>query len=159
MGFLIFLISSAFYYSTISAYYLSEISSDTPTGECNLSADICRLLFTDFYVFGTMLWCILNAFWVIALLIQHLLQISWQLTTNEVLNRHKYAYLAHPDDQSKPAYQRRRFNPFDFGPIENCLSFWGFKSKLSHISWFSQYAVPFELEQRARQKKNGYESI
>ena len=52
-------------------------------------------------------------------------QMSVNLTTNEMSNHWRYDYLTVPGDLDKPSYRREFVNPFDGGPISNCLDFWG----------------------------------
>jgi hypothetical protein len=62
-------------------------------------------------------------------------------------------YLVHPDEKSLPPYKRRSFNPFDMGPIGNCIDFWGKGAgELRDISWFSIYDVPAHLMKKATKR-------
>ncbi|KAJ3332820.1 hypothetical protein HDU76_012943, partial [Blyttiomyces sp. JEL0837] len=68
--------------------------------------------------------------------------IAIAMTTNEMSNYHRFSYLIHPDDRDLPAYRRRTVNPFDMGPIGNCMNFWDGSSGSQDVDWFTIYEVP-----------------
>jgi hypothetical protein len=70
-------------------------------------------------------------------------------------------YLIHPDELDIPTYRRSNFNPFDLGPVSNCIDFWrNGDGPLRDISWFNIYNVPPHLLDRAlkRSHKNSHTS-
>ena len=76
--------------------------------------------------------------WTTMLLCMQSYQIATGKTTNEQMNSHRLEYMIHPEDVGLPAWQRRDWNPFNFGVLQNCGDFW--RGKASHgIVWKSQY--------------------
>ena len=81
------------------------------------------------------------------------------MTTNEAINRMRFDYLTHPDDHQAPAYRKRTINPFNMGPIGNCIDFWSFEAgELNDISWFTIYETPQHLQDRAL-RRGGYRAV
>jgi hypothetical protein len=99
-----------------------SICSTTPTELGVRTAFLCKPIFT--LISLQPLW--LGAFGFL-LLLQHLRVILTALTTNEILNKSKYAYLT----GRKPG-QTAAANPFDKGSYAaNCAAFW----KQGYASW------------------------
>lgn len=88
---------------------------------------------------GTLLVCLLTVFILggtTFLLARQLFLAAANLTTNELLLRHKYGYLQAADRSFR--------NPFDEGPASNCIQFW----REARPDWYSLYAQRLPPEQR-----------
>ncbi|KAJ3307170.1 Palmitoyltransferase Hip14 [Kappamyces sp. JEL0829] len=155
----------AFVTCVYNLYDLQDMVPDKPFdpasqfGACSLPDAVCNYLSFDFWVVINAGWAFLQSLWVLIVVGSQLGQIVTAYTTNEAINYHRFDYLIHPDDQNAPVYRKRYVNPFDMGPIGNCIDFWSKGSgPLKDISWFSLYEVPSFLFNRAMTRK-GYNKI
>ena len=126
---------------------------------CSLSSDWCRYIMGDFWTLYNALWVSMHGMWVTLLLVMQSTQIMTQKTSNEVANSHRFDYLTHPEDKHAPVYRKRSFNPFDLGPIGNCVDFWSNGGALRNLSWFNTYEVPADLMAKALQRKSADNSM
>jgi hypothetical protein len=118
-------------------------------GSCTLSDGLCSFLSYDFWTIINVGWALLQSLWVLIVVITQMGQIFINYTTNEAINYHRFDYLIHPDDLSAPTYRKRYINPFDMGPIGNCIDFWSKGSgPLKDISWFNIYDTPSYLSRK-----------
>ncbi|KAK5666769.1 palmitoyltransferase akr1 [Batrachochytrium dendrobatidis] len=165
MGFCITLVFGGSIFVYIVLHYISSnvltIPESYPSNlsTCNMGNYVCTFIMYDTFSLQIALWTTLHITWVLFLLIQQSIQIAWSRTTNEVINHARFAYLTHPDDLDAPPYRRRILNPFDMGPISNCIGFWsGGGGKLRDVSWFDMYEVPVWLMNQALRKR-GYGQV
>ncbi|KAJ3351031.1 Palmitoyltransferase zdhhc17 [Kappamyces sp. JEL0680] len=159
------LVVGAWMFDYLCYAYLQDMVPDKPFdpasqfGTCSLPDAVCNYLSFDFWVVINAGWAFLQSLWVLIVVGSQLGQIVTAYTTNEAINYHRFDYLIHPDDQNAPVYRKRYVNPFDMGPIGNCIDFWSKGSgPLKDISWFSLYEVPSFLFNRAMTRK-GYNKI
>ncbi|KAI9359684.1 DHHC palmitoyltransferase-domain-containing protein [Zopfochytrium polystomum] len=151
-SFLIFTfgLSSGCWMFSYLAYYYFSVSAPSDTAipaSCPLSTTLCSWSTYDPPVFSLVVFALLNSIWIFYLFLFHVYQISMvNLTTNELANRHRLAYLTHPDDAHLPAFRRRKINPFNLGPWKNCLDFWFDGVVLKDVSWFNIYEIPARLD-------------
>ena len=138
---------------------LQPFDPSTQIGTCHFPDVICNYLSFDFWVVINAGWAFFQSLWVLIVVVSQLGQIVTAYTTNEAINYHRFDYLIHPDDESVPMYRKRYVNPFNTGPIGNCLDFWSPGSgPLKEISWFATYEVPVFLFNKAMSRK-GYNMI
>ncbi|KAJ3273008.1 hypothetical protein HDV01_004914 [Terramyces sp. JEL0728] len=148
----------------ISYTYIAEllIEGTTPVaqfGECLFPGPVCTVLGSDTWLIAIASWAFFQSLWVSFLVCTQSWQIFVNYTTNEAVNHQRFEYLVHPDDLHAPAYRKRTVNPFDIGPIGNCLDFWSNGAgSLKDISWFTIYETPSYLQSRAMKRK-GYSRV
>jgi hypothetical protein len=133
---------------------VQSVPSSYPHGiaGCVFPHDTCVYLSYDMWAFANAVWTAFNIAWVLFLCGAQGYQIALAKTTNETINYYRFDYMTHPDDLHVPAYRRRMMNPFDMGPIANCIDFWGNGAVLKDVSWFDTYQVPAWLMERATKK-------
>ncbi|KAI8918900.1 ankyrin repeat-containing domain protein [Entophlyctis helioformis] len=149
MVFCITLVMGGSLFVWIAFQYVAAVVPTVPAsypssnGWCILGDTLCSLFSFDTWTLLIAFWATFHVTWVAFLLVMQLMQVAWGRTTNESANYHRFSYLVHPEDIGAPPYRRRLLNPFDMGPIANCVDFWsGGAGKLKSISWFNLYEVP-----------------
>lgn len=165
MLFSIFLCVGAWTFVHLAALYILEVmpsspfAADNQIGSCIFPNAICKFLSTDPWIASISVWVLIQSLWVLFVVLSQSAQIFMAYTTNEAVNYHRFDYLTHPSDLQAPPYRRRYVNPFDLGPVANCLDFWGKGAgKLKDISWYRLYETPSYLQKNPL-SKNGYEVL
>ncbi|KAJ3262043.1 hypothetical protein HK103_003886 [Boothiomyces macroporosus] len=164
MLFSIALVTGTWSFCYLAYYYIAELLIDGPTpvaqiGECLFPAPVCTVLGSDTWIIAIASWAFFQSLWVSFLVCTQSWQIFVNYTTNEAVNHQRFDYLVHPDDLHAPAYRKRTVNPFDIGPIGNCLDFWSNGAgSLKDISWFTIYETPSYLQNQAMKRK-GYTRV
>ncbi|KAI8906796.1 ankyrin repeat-containing domain protein [Gorgonomyces haynaldii] len=156
MGFIITLVLGVFCFDVIAFSYLNslDLTQVNVPESCMFGKDWCAYIAIDFWVYVNAIWVTFHAMWVTFLIVLQSTQIMVQRTTNESVNYQRFDYLVNPMDEHEPVYKRRLMNPFDMGPINNCVDFWSNGSgPLREISWFNLYEIPTDLLNRAMSKR------
>ncbi|KAJ3414182.1 hypothetical protein HDV05_006887 [Chytridiales sp. JEL 0842] len=113
-----------------------------PSESCILGPELCGSFTIDPVTTYITIWALLNSFWVVFLCISQSYQIAEAITTNEVINYHRFSYMVHPEDVDLPSYRRRKWNSFNRGPKANCVEFWTDGASKSDLNWYTLYEVP-----------------
>ncbi|KAJ3326283.1 palmitoyltransferase akr1 [Boothiomyces sp. JEL0866] len=164
MLFSITLVAGTWAFCYLAYNYIAELLIDDPTpvaqlGECLFPGPVCTVLGADTWIIAIASWAFFQSLWVSFLVCTQSWQIFVNYTTNEAVNHQRFDYLVHPDDLHAPAYRKRTVNPFDIGPIGNCLDFWSNGAgPLKDISWFTIYETPSYLQNQAMKRK-GYTRV
>ena len=140
--------------------YTNASSYPADLNGCVFGHDVCAYMNYDPYTFVLVLYTIVQTIWVSFVFVTQIIQICWARTTNEAINFQRYLYLINPEDHGLPPYQRRILNPFDFGPIGNCVEFWsgGTGGKLKYVDWTTIYDVPPSLMKDAIRRNGLYDA-
>ncbi|KAI8611832.1 ankyrin repeat-containing domain protein [Chytriomyces sp. MP71] len=110
---------------------------------CFLPYEACANFAANTPLMVFCLWLFCNSLWIIFLLFTQSYQIALQLTTNEMVNWHRFSYLVHPEDRDLPPYRKRKLNAFDKGVLGNCGEFWGIHGDVEGkgVDWATVYSV------------------
>ncbi|KAJ3251392.1 palmitoyltransferase akr1 [Chytriomyces hyalinus] len=111
--------------SIVYQYFVVSVPASQPISPtCFLPYEICQAFAFDTKLVIFSIWTFFNSLWITFLLGSQSYQIAVSLTTNEMVNWHRFSYLVNPEDADLPPYRKRKLNQFDAGLVRNCADFW-----------------------------------